>query len=156
MITWVSIKSKFPEINKWRHHFNYFDRRNVNEGQCDQMVKLFLQYLAIYSIESLLNSIKNCQSSFKNLPNTKSTLQKHAQNLKNSKITQIWSHWFRGNKEQLFFFSQNIEKPFIYVSRNKLRMDCSEWMNLSTVTFKGRQAGRQAGRLRGTEDAVIE
>ena len=28
--------------------------------QCDQMVKLFVQYLAIYCIENVLNSIRNC------------------------------------------------------------------------------------------------
>ena len=32
--------------------------------QCDQMVKLFVHYLAIYCIKNLPNSIRECQSSY--------------------------------------------------------------------------------------------
>ena len=43
--------------------------------QCDQMAKLAVQHLAIYTDENLPNS-KKCQISLKILPITKLTLQK--------------------------------------------------------------------------------
>ena len=40
-------------------------------NQCDQMARLFLQYLAIYISQNWPNRIKNSQRRFKILPNTK-------------------------------------------------------------------------------------
>ena len=45
----------------------------VQFEQCDQMAKLLLQYVAIYSNKNWHNSPKNCQSRFKIMPNTKLT-----------------------------------------------------------------------------------
>ena len=45
-------------------------------SQCDQMVILLIQYLAIYSNEHLPQYRKNAQTRFKILPNMKETLQK--------------------------------------------------------------------------------
>ena len=39
--------------------------------QCDQMARLFVQYLALYNDALLPNSIKNCQSRFPIKPNIK-------------------------------------------------------------------------------------
>ena len=43
--------------------------------QCDQMVRLHIQYLAIYTNEHLVQYHKNGQSRFVILPNMKETLQ---------------------------------------------------------------------------------
>ena len=45
----------------------------VQFEQCDQMAKLLLQYVAIYSNKNWHNSLKNYQSRFKIMPNTKLT-----------------------------------------------------------------------------------
>ena len=39
--------------------------------QCDQTSRFFAKFLAFYNNEYLPNSVKNCQSWFKILPNTK-------------------------------------------------------------------------------------
>ena len=45
-------------------------------GQCDQMVRLLIQYWAIYNNEHLVQYHKNGQSRFTILPNMKETLKK--------------------------------------------------------------------------------
>ena len=43
--------------------------------QCDQMAGLLVQYWDIYGSENLPNSLKNCQTRFKILPNTREALK---------------------------------------------------------------------------------
>ena len=60
-------------------------------------VTVFFQYLAIYNIEHLPNSIIIDPGRFKIYPSTKLTLQKIAKYFKRfakvAKCRQIWSHW---------------------------------------------------------------
>ena len=76
-----------PSVNRleWaeQYFFNFPNSLNgmiptsVSQGpQCDQMEKLFSQYLAIYFNENMPNTTKNSQSGFK-------------------EFGQVWSHWSR-------------------------------------------------------------
>ena len=78
----------------------------VSWAQCDHMVRLLIQNLAIYSNEHLPNPIKIGQSRLKILPSMKDTLQK-CQKIKMlakvAKFRQIWSHcsWPRRERNNL-------------------------------------------------------
>ena len=48
-------KEFFCNLVKYFHRFNFFLRRL----QCDQLARLFNQYLAIFKIQNLPDSIKN-------------------------------------------------------------------------------------------------
>ena len=66
-------------------------------GQCDQMAKLIVQYLASDNRGNLPNSITNLQIGIKSLSNVKWTLTLKLQRLwiwaKVPKFRHIWSHW---------------------------------------------------------------
>ena len=76
-------KPKFRIVDKTHSREKYWKtscRGVVVQRQCDQIVILLIQYLAIYNNEHLPNTIKNGHSRFKILPNMKETLQKLPKN----------------------------------------------------------------------------
>ena len=74
---------------------------NVGPDQCDQMVRLHIQYLAIYNNEHLVQYHKNGQSRFTTLPNMKGTLKK-CQGFYNTLVTLVVISVHRYNSHPLF------------------------------------------------------
>ena len=62
-------------------------------SQCDQMEKLFFQFLAIHYNENMSNGRNNSQSRLKTWAKTLQNYQRLKKIDKNAKFGQVWSHW---------------------------------------------------------------
>ena len=88
-------RSKLGKMISWNPTLICFRSKSVTQAcfvaiQCDQMPRLFLQFLALYNNEFLPNSIKSCQSRFTFLPNIKWTFKKLP---KTYKILPKWQNF---------------------------------------------------------------
>ena len=77
------------------------------------MVKVLVQYLAIYNNEHLPNTMKNGQSRFKILPNMKGTLKKLP------KILKYSTKWRNFAKSGNTDYNQNFSLPFFVPRSSK-------------------------------------
>ena len=84
-----------PKVEKITSKFCHLKLAKV-DSQCDQMSRLFLQYLALYNNELLPNSIESSQSKFTILPIIKYNFKKLPKTCKMlpnwRNFAQIWSH----------------------------------------------------------------
>ena len=96
----------------------------VLRRQCDQMARLFSQYLAIFSIECLTNDKKIHQTRFKILANTLPTYLQKLPNTSNFlpkcfKFCQIWSHCASATQVSLGFkksgFQDTCFNPLLFL-----------------------------------------